>query len=201
MYNGKSSRRISAPQSPSTRSTGPQASVSFSSFSPLPHVPATPNGQVVDSATKSSTFGTPGFNSPFSSTPSTQRMLQIINMSFFVVKLEVWHRDGLVILSNDIPPNGSFPSDGTQWNIPPGKDLCFSVEGGAEEKHRSACCLPEFDRRSVRVRVEMDSTSGSITLGPFLKNGKPIAGNIDAYSLRLNTLPVGASPAPPTPDV
>ncbi len=120
--------------------------------------------------------------------------LQVINMTFEAVKVVVWRRDGDEIVQHLISPNGSFPSGiigcvGDQWPIPPGRDLCFSVVLGRESKLRMSFCLPEFDKRSVRVRVEVESEKSLLTVAPVLRKGKPIPGNIDAYSLRLNALP------------
>ncbi len=119
--------------------------------------------------------------------------LQVINMTFEAVKVVVWRRDGDEIVQHLISPNGSFPSGiigcGDQWPIPPGRDLCFSVILDRESKSRMSFCLPEFDKRSVRVRVEVESDKSLLTVAPVLRKGKPIPGNIDAYSLRLNTLP------------
>jgi hypothetical protein len=119
-------------------------------------------------------------------------------MAFEGIKLVVWRRDGENIIEHDIPPNGSFPDEGTGcaelWPIPQGKDVCFSVMLGREASWRKSFCLPEFDKRSVRVRIEVDNEMSLLSVAPVLRKGKPIAGNVDAFSLRLNALPENICP-------
>ena len=123
---------------------------------------------------------------------------QVVNMAFEAIKILVWRRDGSVIVEHEISPNGAFPAEGDgcgeQWPIPPGRDLCLTVQLGRENESRKSFCLPEFDRRSVRLRVEVDSARSLLSVSPMLRKGKPIAGNVDAYSLRLNALPETAGP-------
>lgn len=120
-------------------------------------------------------------------------------MAFESVEINVWRRDGDILLKQLISPNGAFPNEfngcGDQWPIPPGRDLCFTVVLDRETMSRKSFCLPEFDKRSVRVRIEVDSENSLLSVAPVLRKGKPIPGNIDAYSLRLNALPDTTAPA------
>eukprot|EP00960_Hanusia_phi_P074511 768259-Hanusia_phi.AAC.11 len=111
-------------------------------------------------------------------------------MAFESVFVEVFMRSGETIIKSEIPPNGCFPSgDGNAtWKIPAGKDVCFAVFLPKDEEYRRTFCLPEFDRRSVRVRVEIEPSKRTIVVSPQMRKGKQIQGNIDAYSLRLNMI-------------
>jgi len=125
--------------------------------------------------------------------------LQVVNMGFEAITVRVWRRDGDVLIDQEISPNGAFPDEdkrcGQHWPIPPGRDLCFTVLLGRETSSRKSFCLPEFDKRSVQVRVEVDSEKLLLSVAPVLRKGKPLQGNIDAYSLRLNALPETTGPA------
>ena len=113
-------------------------------------------------------------------------------MAFEAIIVLVWRRDGDVLVEQEVSPNGAFPDEGNacgdQWPIPPGRDLCFTVLLGRETASRQSFCLPEFDKRSVRVRIEVNSEKALLSVAPMLRKGKPIQSNIDAYSLRLNAL-------------
>ena len=114
-------------------------------------------------------------------------------MAFEDIKVLVWRRDGSVIAQHVIPPNGEFPADG-DWPIPTGRDVCMTVLLSRETGARASFCLPEFDKRSVRLRVGVDSAKSLLSVAPMLRKGKPLQGNVDAYSLRLNALPETAGP-------
>jgi hypothetical protein len=120
-------------------------------------------------------------------------------MAFESIEVKVWRRDGEILLKQLISPNGAFPNEfnncGDQWTIPPGRDLCFTVVLNREIMSHKSFCLPEFDKRSVRVRIEVDSEKSLLSVAPVHRKGKPIPGNIDAYSLRLNALPDATAPA------
>lgn len=120
-------------------------------------------------------------------------------MAFEAINVRVWRRDGEVLIDQEISPNGAFPDAGNHcgehWPIPPGRDLCFTVLLGREASSRKSFCLPEFDKRSVRVRIEVDNEKSLLSVAPVLRKGKPLQGNIDAYSLRLNALPETTGPA------
>uniref|UniRef100_A0A7S4PN71 Uncharacterized protein n=2 Tax=Guillardia theta TaxID=55529 RepID=A0A7S4PN71_GUITH len=136
-------------------------------------------------------MGTPSFAtpSPLGQTTDT-RGLQVTNMAFEPVHVEVFKRSGESIIKAEVPPNGCFPSGDVNsiWRIPAGKDVCFAVFLPSEPEYRRTFCLPEFDRRSVRVRVEIDPTRRTVMVSPQMKKGQQIQGNIDAYSLRLNMI-------------
>ena len=123
--------------------------------------------------------------------------LQIVNTGFEAIKVLVWRRTGEVLVEQEIIPNGAFPDESNgcdeQWMIPSGRDLCFTVVLCREMASRKSFCLPDFDKRSVRVRVEVDSEQGLLSVAPALRKGKPIHGNVDAYSLRLNSIPETSS--------
>ena len=124
-------------------------------------------------------------------------MRQVVNMGFEAIRVIVWRRGGETIVEQVVSPNGTFPdeSDGNdQWPIPAGRDLCFSVSLGGEGSRCKSFCLPEFDKRAVRVRVEVDSDHSLPSVAPMLRKGKVIPGNIDALSLKLNALPEAVGP-------
>ena len=118
-------------------------------------------------------------------------------MAFEDIRVQVWRRDGPLIAQHDVSPNGEFPAEG-DWTIPPGRDVCLTVlvlgEKTSFEASRKSFCLPEFDKRSVRLRVEVDSATSLLSVSPMLRKGKPLPGNVDAYSLRLNALPETVGP-------
>lgn len=72
------------------------------------------------------------------------------------------------------------------------KDLCFSIwqDDQKPTTTRPAFLLPLFDRRSVMVRVEVDTGSDEMIILAHPPDNDDCSRFVDDYSLRLNRIKV-----------